>query len=137
MMAKASQVRLMMAEAEMLKAEFDCPVFMAGDMNCEENTVPIRQLLEEGYVPCYKAATVFADTQNGHHLCSAAGYSAKSNRLSPTRSEGAIDHFFIYNSGAAAGGAASPTEVLVYYCITSPYTLALTDHYPNYVDIKL
>ena len=157
MMAKASQVRLMMAEAEMLKAEFDCPVFMAGDMNCEENTVPIRQLLEEGYVPCYKAATVFADTQNGHHLCSAAGYSAKSNRLSPTRSEGAIDHFFIYNAGAAAGvaagsaagaaagsatgsasgGAASPTEVLVYYCITSPYTLALTDHYPNYVDIKL
>ena len=142
-MARAAQIRLMMAEAEMLKAAYKCPIFMMGDMNCEEDTVPIRQLLDAGYMPCYKVATVFGDNQNGHHICSAVGYSAKSQRRGPTRAEGALDHFFIYNadgSGTEASQAASSTsgtEVLVYYCITDAYTLPLTDHYPNYVDVKL
>ena len=130
MMARAAQVRLMMAEAEIIKAEYGCTVFVMGDMNCEEDTVPIRQLLEEGYTPCYKAAKVFGDTQNGHHRCSAAGFSAVSDRRGPDRETGALDHFFVHN-------APEETEVLVYYCITDKYTLPLTDHYPNYVDVKL
>ncbi len=130
MMARAAQVRLMMAEAEILKAEFGCTVFVMGDMNCEEDTVPIRQLLEEGYTPCYKVAKVFGDRQNGHHRCSAAGFSEVSDRKGPDRETGALDHFFIHNAPA-------DTEILVYYCITDKYTLPLTDHYPNYVDVKL
>ena len=63
-MARASQIRLMMAEADALKAEYDCTIFLMGDMNCEENTVPIRQLLDGGYIPCYKVATVFGDNHN-------------------------------------------------------------------------
>ncbi|MBQ9889274.1 MAG: hypothetical protein IJM41_08535 [Bacteroidales bacterium] len=131
-MARASQVMLMMAEAELLKSKYECPVFLVGDLNSYENTLPIRLLLDTGYVPCYKAATVFGDNQNGHHLCKVSGYGVESNRPSPFRAEGALDHFFIYN---AVGDAKA--DVLVYYCITDAYTLPLTDHYPNYVDVKL
>ena len=131
MMARASQIRLMMAEAEIIKSENeDCTIFLMGDMNCEENTVPIRQLLESEYIPCYKAATVFGDGQNGHHVCSASGFSAESKRKGPDRATGALDHFFIHNAPAG-------TEVLVYRLITDEYTLPLTDHYPNYVDVRL
>ena len=28
-------------------------------------------------------------------------------------------------------------EVLKYFCILDDYTLPLTDHYPNYVDVRL
>ena len=129
-MARASQIRLMMAEADALKAEYDCTIFLMGDMNCEENTVPIRQLLDGGYIPCYKVATVFGDNHNGHHRCDAGGCSAESSRKGPDRATGALDHFFIHN-------APKDVEVLVYYCIMDAYTLPLTDHYPNFVDVKL
>ena len=129
-MARASQIRLMMSEAEMIKAEYDCVVFLMGDMNCEEDTVPIRQLLDGGYIPCYKAATVFGDDHNGHHRCDPGGFSAESSRKGPDRATGALDHFFIHN---AKGGE----EVLVYYCMMDAYTLPLTDHYPNFVDVRL
>ncbi|MBR5661308.1 MAG: hypothetical protein IKW99_07135 [Bacteroidales bacterium] len=129
-MARASQIRLMMAEADALKAEYDCVIFLMGDMNCEEDTVPIRQLLDEGYMPCYKVAKVFGDNHNGHHRCDAKAFSAESSRKGPDRATGALDHFFIHN-------AQEGTEVLTYYCMMDEYTLPLTDHYPNYVDVKL
>ena len=129
-MARASQIRLMMAEAEMVKAEYDCVIFLMGDMNCEEDTVPIRQLLDGGYIPCYKAAKVFGDNHNGHHRCDPGGFSAESSRKGPDRATGALDHFFIHN-------AKEGTEVLVYYCMMDSYTLPLTDHYPNFVDVRL
>ena len=129
-MARASQIRLMMAESEAIKAEYGCTVFLMGDMNCEEGTIPIKQLTDGGYIPCYKVAKVFGDNNNGHHRCDASGYSAESNRKGPDRATGALDHFFIHN-------APEGTEVLKYFCILDDYTLPLTDHYPNYVDIKL
>ena len=129
-MARASQIRLMMAEADALKAEYDCVIFLMGDMNCEEDTVPIRQLLDDGYLPCYKVAKVFGDNHNGHHRCDAKAFSAESSRKGPDRATGALDHFFIHN-------AHDGTEALTYYCIMDEYTLPLTDHYPNYVDVKL
>ena len=129
-MARASQIRLLMAEAEVIKAEYACTVFLMGDMNCEEGTIPIRQLLEGGYEPCYKVAKVFGDNHNGHHRCDPSGFSAESNRKGPDRATGALDHFFIHN-------AQEGVEVLKYFCILDSYTLPLTDHYPNYVDVRL
>ena len=119
-----------MSKADAIKAEHDCVIFLMGDMNCEEDTVPIRQLLDDGYIPCYKAATIFGDNNNGHHRCDAGGFSAESARKGPDRATGALDHFFIHN-------ASKDVEVLVYYCIMDAYTLPLTDHYPNFADIKL
>lgn len=128
--ARASQVRLMIAQAQEIKAKYNCPVFVTGDMNAEESTVAIRQFLEEGFVPCYKAATHYADMQNGHHICGPVdGFSRTSRRRSPERPAGAIDHCFIWNSGEA--------KVLVFDCITAYFTVPLTDHYPNLIDARL
>ena len=67
--ARAAQVRLMMAEAEVLKNKYGCTIFVTGDMNAYEDSLPIRQFIEGGYTPCYKAATDATDNGNGHHIC--------------------------------------------------------------------
>ena len=131
-LARAAQVRLMMAEAEIIRAQYPgIPVFVMGDMNCEEATIPMQQFIQGGYVPCYKAATVYADNHNGHHICSPTdGYSTESRRKGPDRATGAIDHLFVYDPARKA-------EVKVFECIMEEYTVPLTDHYPNFLDIKL
>lgn len=130
--ARASQVRMMLAEAEILTAKFgDIPVIVMGDMNCYEDSVPLQQFIQEGFIPCYKAATVYGDNHNGHHVCSPGdGFSKESRRRSPEREGGAIDHLLI----KAPEGKA---EVKVFDCIMEEYTVKLTDHYPNLLDIKL
>jgi len=128
--ARAAQVRLMMAEGEQIRDKYDCPIFVTGDMNCEESTIPIQQFLTAGYEPCYKAATVYGNRDNGHHFCSPVKVGARqSGRKSPEREKGAIDHCFIYN--------AKGTEVKIFDCIQAAFTVTLTDHYPNLIDAKL
>lgn len=131
-MARASQLRLVMAETDIIRAKYgDIPVFVMGDMNCEEGTVPIQQLIQGGYVPCYKAATVYGDNHNGHHICSPGdGYSVESRRRGPDRATGAIDHCPIFDPSGKA-------EVKVFDCIMEKYTIKLTDHYPNLIDVRL
>ncbi len=129
--ARAAQVRLMMAEADVLKDEYDCPLFVTGDMNCYENTIPMQQFFQGGYEPCYKIATVYKDTNNGHHICSAPlGFSRKSNRPSPNRAEGALDHCLLYNGK-------NRVEIKIFDCIQAEFTVKLTDHYPNLIDAQL
>lgn len=130
-MARAAQIRLIMAEAEVIRSKYNCTIFLAGDMNCEEATIPIQQLLDAGYVPCYKDAVQYADHQNGHHVCSPASVGIrKSDRKGPGREVGAIDHCFIYNPQKGA-------KVQVFDCLTPYFTVLLTDHYPNLIDVKL
>lgn len=131
-MARASQIRLVMAEADIIRGKFgDIPVFVVGDMNCEEGTVPIQQLIQGGYIPCYKAATVYGDDHNGHHICAPGdGYSVKSRRRGPDRKTGAIDHCMIYDPSGKV-------EIRVFDCIMESYTVKITDHYPNLIDVKL
>ncbi len=131
-MARAAQIRLVMAEAEIMRRKYgEIPVFVAGDMNCEENTIPIQQLVEYGYVPCYKAATVYGDRHNGHHICGPTdGYSKESRRKGADREVGAIDHCLIYDTKDCA-------EVKVFDCIMDDYLVKLTDHYPNIIDVYL
>jgi endonuclease/exonuclease/phosphatase family metal-dependent hydrolase len=131
-MARASQLRLIMAEAEIIRAKFgNIPVFVVGDMNCEENTVPLQQLIQSGYAPCYKIATEYGDDHNGHHICAPNdGYSKKSRRKGPDRETGAIDHCLLLDTEGK-------TQVIVFDCIMEEYTVKLTDHYPLLVDFKL
>lgn len=129
-LARASQVRLMMAEAEILRHKYDCPIFITGDMNCEENSIPMQQFLTYGYIPCYKAATVYGNMDNGHHICAPSEVGErKSRRKGQDRQTGAIDHCLIYNAHDA--------EIKVFDCIQDYFTVKLTDHYPNLIDVKL
>ena len=129
--ARAAQVRLMMAEAEVLKNKYGCTIFVTGDMNAYEDSLPIRQFIEGGYTPCYKAATDATDNGNGHHICGPKdGYSRTSRRRSPDREKGAIDHCFIYN-------AQEGVAVKAFDCITARFTVKLTDHYPYLIDAAL
>lgn len=130
--ARAAQVRLIMAEAEMIRSKYgNIPVLVTGDMNCEENTIPIQQMIQYGYKPCYKVATTYGDNNNGHHICSPKdGYSTNSRRKGPDRETGAIDHCLIYDTSDQA-------EIKVFDCIMEEYTVKLTDHYPLLIDIRL
>lgn len=129
--ARAAQVRLMLAEAEILRAEHKCPVFVTGDMNCYESTIPIRQFFESGYKPCYELATQYADLHNGHHICGPKdGFSRESRRPSPERKEGAIDHCLLLDPE-------QKVEVKVFDCVQAYFTVLLTDHYPNVIDARL
>lgn len=128
--ARAGQARLIMAEADHLVSKYDCPVFVTGDMNCYEGQLPMQQFVTSGYVPCYKAATVYGNNDNGHHICAPGEVGERtSRRASSTREEGAIDHCFIYN--------AKDSEVKRFDCIQDYFTVKLTDHYPNLIDVKL
>lgn len=131
-MARAAQLRLIMAEAEIIRAKFgNIPLFVVGDMNCEENTVPLQQLIQAGYAPCYKIATKYGDNNNGHHICGPHdGYSKQSRRKGPDRETGAIDHWLLLDTEGKA-------QVVVFDCIMEEYTVRLTDHYPLLVDFKL
>ena len=128
--ARAAQVRLMLAEAEVLKAKYACPIFVTGDMNCYERTIPMRQFFDEGFEPCYRLATGRTDMSNGHHVCSPGdGFSRKSHRPSPERPEGAIDHCLLSD-------AQKQVEVKTFECVQAYFTIKITDHYPNVIDAK-
>lgn len=131
-MARASQMWLILAEAEIIKAKFgDIPIFITGDMNCEENTIPLQQLLKNGYTQCYKAAKDYGDRNNGHHICSAnEGFSVKSRRKGADRETGAIDHCLFKDQEGKV-------EIIVFDCIMEDYIVKLTDHYPLLIDINL
>jgi hypothetical protein len=96
-----------------------------------ERFVEDQQLIQGGYVPCYKAATLYGDTHNGHHICGPSdGYSVDSRRRGQDRTSGAIDHCLIYDPSGK-------TEVKVFDCIMESYTVGITDHYPNLIDVRL
>ncbi len=128
--ARAAQLRLIQAEAEVIRSEHNCPILLCGDMNCYEDSIGMQQMLSGGFMPCYRIATVATDNHNGHHICGPKdGYSRKSRRRADNRPEGAIDHCLLYNRGE--------TEVLVFKCEMAAFTVPLTDHYPNVIDIRL
>jgi len=125
--ARAAQVRLIMAEVEDLKAQFDCPVFVMGDMNCMDSEIPLQQFIEGGYVPCDKAATHLSDKFRGHHMCYAYIVGCREKGDLPRSM--AIDHCYLYNG--------KDTEIRNFLCDTSAFTILLTDHNPHVIDAVL
>lgn len=125
--ARAAQVRKMMTEADDFVFTSGGPVFMTGDMNCRLSSPAMQQLLTAGYVPVWQAATVFGDLRNGHHFCFAEGFSRADNGIDD--GTGSIDQFFLYNPGG--------TEVKTFHRLYAWFLVPVTDHYPNYADIRL
>lgn len=126
--ARTSQAALIMAEAEVIKAKYDCPVFVCGDMNCTEDKLPIRLFLDAGCKPCYKIATQYADKKVGHHACFPQTVGSRQNN-GKNRKDGSIDHCLLYNG--------KDTEIKRFECLRPYFSVFLTDHYPNIVDAVL
>lgn len=126
--AREDQVRLMMEKAGKIIEKHKCPVFAIGDMNCNLNSNAMKLFTAAGYKPACQIATVYGDPRNGHHTCSSDGFSRASSK-SDVNGTGAIDQFMCYNMGEA--------KVLTFWRIEPYFTVPLTDHYPNYADIKL
>ncbi len=124
--ARAAQIHQILAHAEYLKGTYDCPIFLVGDMNCNEKSKAIRLLLDAGFTPCYQAATGTTDLHNGHHRCGPQGFGRDGGNR--TR-EDSIDHCFLWNGGS--------TEIRHFRCEMAAFTVKITDHYPNIIDVKL
>lgn len=124
--ARAAQAQQIVAYCEYIKGKHDCPVFVVGDMNCTEKSKGIRMFLDNGFEPCYRVATGKTDNHNGHHRCNSKGFGR--DRGNRTRAE-AIDHCFIWNG--------KDTQVRNFICEMAAFTVKLTDHYPNIIDVIL
>lgn len=138
-LARASQLRLCMAQAENLLSQAgDVPLFIIGDMNCTLHSVGLQQLVDYGYVPVQDVATVFGDRRCGHHVCGPNdGFSRETHCVGTCEDfYGAIDHFMVYSKNRQ-GKLFSGAEIKVFERIQAYFTIEFTDHYPNFADIKL
>ena len=125
--AREAQATEVLKEADRIKAEFGCPVFVTGDMNCTLLSNAMKILTNAGMQPLFNVATVYGDMRNGYHTCSKDGFSRQSSKTDD--GFGCIDQFFVYNQGSA--------EVKTFWRIEPYFTVELTDHYPNYADIVI
>ena len=70
----------------------------------------------------------------GFHLCRQQWQESLQmvqwGRRGADRETGAIDHCLVYDPSKSA-------EVKVFDCIMEEYTVKLTDHYPNIIDVRL
>lgn len=138
-LARASQLRLCMAQAEnILATAGDMPLFITGDMNCTLHSTGMQQLLDHGYVPVQDAATIHGDRRCGHHVCGPDdGFSRETKRTGTDEDfYGAIDHFMVY-SKSRNGRSFSGAEIRVFERIQAYFTIEFTDHYPNFADISI
>lgn len=125
--ARAEQVKTIMQTVEKLKNKYDCPVIVVGDMNAVNDSQAMKNFYEGGYLPCETLATNITDMTNGHHLCKPHDPPSRAG-LNRTRNE-AIDHLLLYNG--------KDVEIRNFICEKSMFTIMITDHCPNILDIVL
>lgn len=128
--ARVDQAKVIIAKVNELLKDYDCPVFVTGDMNCNLNSEAMKQFLNAGYEPCSKIASVFADGSKGHHTCSAESGFAAPGDTSGDEGMTAIDQFFVYNKKSSA-------NIRYFRRMYAEFAIRLTDHCPNYCDIAL
>ena len=128
--ARCDQVNVIRAKVAEIEKEYGCPVFVAGDMNCNLSSSPMGFFLNDGYEPCPQIATVFKDGRRGKNTCAASGFSGPSVESSTENGVRAIDQFFVHNRDANTG-------ILSFRRIYADFIYSLTDHCPNYCDISL
>ena len=126
--ARTHQLQRILVTARELREKYNCPVFLMGDMNCNLRSEALANVLNHNYIPAWKIATEYGDLRCGHHKCSKDGFSRQQNKTDD--GYGCIDHFLIFDP-------TNKVEVKVFMRDYSWYTVKLTDHYPNYADIKL
>ncbi|MBR4292822.1 MAG: hypothetical protein IKT54_04330 [Clostridia bacterium] len=110
--------------------QYGAPFVVGGDLNCNISSDPLKILSQNGYVNAHDSATVYATTSGGYH-----GYPPTDPETGlyipadPPKGDysSAIDHVYLYGDAEAS----------VYDYIIHPFSLAISDHSPVYVDVKL
>ena len=101
---------------------YHCPAILVGDMNCPYGSKPIDFAESAGYVHANHAASEYAYPYHGYHWCGRDGHYP----YEPAPWEEAIDHILIKG--------AFPVKRMDRY-IDDSY-LALSDHFPAYIDVE-
>ncbi len=109
-----------------IAAKYNCPCFVAGDMNCTVSTDEYQSALNNGFSDCYDIATEFADNSIGRYTCNQNFYS---NQPRVGSYKNAIDHALVKNIG--------DSKVISYDYITPNFFGKLSDHAPLCLDIAL
>lgn len=128
--ARCEQVNVIRAKVAEIEKEYSCPVFVAGDMNCNLKSDAMKFFLNDSYEPCAQIATVSKDGSKGHHACAESGFAAPTTNTAADNGMSSIDQFFVHNKGTIA-------KVLTFKKVYADFTYPLTDHCPNYVDVAL
>jgi len=123
--ARTYQLNMAMDRLEEFRAQYDCPVVLAGDLNDNYNSGAVRNALNRGYTHAHDIATEFADEDWGYHYCFGDGY--KPYVKAPF--ERAIDHILVKFAPA--------DFVRRFERYTPDYYLPLSDHSPVFADIML
>ncbi len=125
--ARAEQARRIIAAVDSLKAKYDVPVFVVGDLNANESKPAIQAFKAKGYQSCAELATHLTDGTNGHHPCGPHAPGIRKG-MDLTR-DMAIDHLLLYDR--------KQVEIRNFICEKSLFTIQITDHCPNILDVVL
>lgn len=123
--AREYQINMAINRLEELKAQYDCPVILVGDLNANYNSTAVQSALKRGYLHAHDIATDFIDEDWGYHYCFGDGY--KPYMEKPF--EYGIDHILVKY--------APENFVSRFERYTPDYYLPLSDHSPVFIDVIL
>ena len=120
------------AKMEELFAQYDCPIFGGGDINCQIGSNPYNKLITEGFTNVRDLAD-FQDAHTG--TCSPNDTPDREtgfffDNLGESAVKGEIDSIFAY-------GDAQDYHVLLHDILIHDFTVATSDHTPVLADIQL
>lgn len=124
--ARAWQVCHVLDRIDALRAKYDCPAVLVGDLNASYSALAIRSALERGCTHAYDAAVEYRDETRGHHYCFGDGYDMNEN---PGTFAQAIDHILLV--GAPEG------FVRRFDRLEPDWYMPLSDHFPAWIDAEL
>ena len=123
--AREYQLNMAINRLEELKAQYDCPVILVGDLNANYNSTAVQSALKRGYSHAHDIATDFIDEDWGYHYCFGDGYKPYIEKSF----EYGIDHILVKY--------APENFVSRFERYTPDYYLPLSDHSPVFIDVIL
>ena len=118
--ARIYQMGIVTDRIRIYQEKYHCPAVLVGDMNCPYDSKPIELAFSRGYVHANDVARDYAYPYHGYHWCGRNGYVP----YVPEPFKKAIDHILINGQ----------MQVLRMDRYIDDSYLALSDHFPAYID---
>ncbi len=121
--AREYQIKLVVDKVGEFCKKYSCSSVLVGDFNTTADSKAVKYVLNSGFYNAHEVATKYACSDNGLHPCGNNGFEP----YEPKDFSFAIDHIFVKG------------EIKVdSYCrfISNAY-LALSDHFPVYIDVEI